>query len=60
MPQPLLIIALLLITLGIFVGIPVYLNETGRISRDELLTWFVVELCLLALAHFVLSILLMV
>lgn len=51
---------LLVVALSIFVGIPVYLYETGRISREEIRTVLAVELFLLALAQVVLSILLTV
>ncbi len=50
-------IAIIVAGLGVFVGIPAYLYETGRISRKEILTVLAVELCLIALAQVVLAIL---
>jgi hypothetical protein len=57
MTQTLGIIAAILVTLGLLIGVPYYLYKTKQIWWEDMLTWLLVELCLLALALIVLLIL---
>jgi len=57
MAQTLGIIAAILVTFGVLVGLPYYLYKSKRIWWEDMLTWLLVELCLLALALIVLLIL---
>jgi len=57
MVQTLGIIAAILVTLGILIGVPYHLYKTKQIWWEDMLTWLLVELCLLALALIVLLIL---